>query len=160
MEFLPHTGLRHRSRKPNSDTHHLTELGTTGIIPVKFGFKCFSFPFLLSLNPCCPQNVQTVSEVTTPRQPGIQLWGKNLSVKSGNDWSFELHSTQCIEISLLLSYFFIRGSRQWLPWSLVNTWVPLGLLSLQVDTTCSFCSTSRKEQCKRRSQAPLLSSSG
>lgn len=42
--------------------------------------------------PPFPQNVQIVSEITTSKQQRTQLWGKNSSVKSGNDWSFELHS--------------------------------------------------------------------
>lgn len=155
MEFLPCTGLRHRSW----DTHHLTGLGTTGTIPMKFGFKCFSF---VVLSPAPPHLLlQTVSEATTSKQPCIQLWGKNLSVKSGKDWSLELHSTQCIAAKLLLSYFSIRGSGQWLPWSLIDIWVLLRLLSLQVATACSFYSADRKQQQgTRRPQAPLLSSSG
>lgn len=66
--------------------------------------------------PCNPtyKMYKTVSEVTTSKQPCIQLWVKKWSVKSGNDWSFELHSTQCFEIKLLWNYFSIRRG-QWLP---------------------------------------------
>ena len=83
----------------------------------------FQFPFSSLPDPPCPPNVQTFSEVTTSKQPWVQLWGKRLSVKTGNDRSFELHSTQSIEMKLLLSYVSIRRSWQWLPWSLIDIWV-------------------------------------
>lgn len=137
VEFLPHTGPQHRSGKANSDTHHLTGLGTTAIIPVKFGFKCFTSLFLPSLHthspPPLPQTVQTVPAVRTS-----ELWGKNLSVKEWEWLIFWAALTRGHRHYAAFKLCFCKRKRA--VTALVPSWCrsTSQSRSLQMATACSF----------------------
>lgn len=128
------------------------------IIPMKFSVKCFSFLF----SPCTP--------------PIYPLPPKSTNCFWNNNFKAAMHTTLRLELEwewLIFGAAFstaLKGgcfSAIFLIEEVGNDCPGPQLLSeylsgnsLQVATTCSFYSTRRKKQCKRRPQEPHLSSSG